>query len=195
MTLRISGKHLDIGDAMRTHVHDRVDTMAKKYFGGTMKGHVTVEHEGSGYRTDCTLHLSSGMTLQADGIAHEPYASFEQAAARIEKRLRRYKSRLKDHHSEPVNSAASTMVAPGAVANYSIIESPHEDDEPVHDFSPVVIAEMTSHMKEMAVSAAVIELDLSGAPVVVFRHAGHGRVNIVYRRKDGNIGWVDPSGS
>lgn len=187
MTLRISGKNLDIGEAMRTHVRERIDTAVAKYFPGSVSGHVTIEPEGSGYRADCTLHLSSGMTLQADAKAQEPYASFDQAATRIEKRLRRYKSRLKTHASGPIEGGGEM------VAKY-ILEAPADDEqEVVHDFSPAVISETVYRLKELPVASAVMELDLTGAPVLVFRHAGNGRVNIVYRRSDGNIGWIDPS--
>ena len=188
MTLRISGKNLDIGEAMRAHVRERIDSAVAKYFPGSVSGHVTIEPEGSGYRADCTLHLSSGMTLQADAKAQEPYASFDQAAGRIEKRLRRYKSRLKTHATGPGEGGNTEMVA-----KY-ILEAPADDEhEVVHDFSPAVISETVYRVKEMPVASAVMELDLTGAPVIVFRHAGNGRVNIVYRRSDGNIGWIDPS--
>jgi ribosomal subunit interface protein len=189
MTLRISGKNLDIGEAMRTHVRERIDTAVAKYFPGSVSGHVTIEPEGSGYRADCTLHLTSGITLQADAKAQEPYASFDQAAMRIEKRLRRYKSRLKTHQS-----GVGEGVGEGEMVAKYILEAPADDDqEVVHDFSPAVISETVYRLKELSVSSAVMDLDLTGAPVLVFRHAGNGRVNIVYRRSDGNIGWIDPS--
>jgi ribosomal subunit interface protein len=188
MTLRISGKNIDIGEAMRVHVREKIDAAVTKYFPGSFSGHVTVEPEGSGYRTDCTLHLSSGITLQADAKAQEPYASFDQAAARIEKRLRRYKSRIKTHATGAGESAGGEMVA-----KY-ILEAPADEEHEVEqDFSPAVISETVYRLKELPVASAVMELDLTGAPVLVFRHAGNGRVNIVYRRSDGNIGWIDPS--
>lgn len=185
MTLRISGKNMDIGEAMRTHVRERIDAAVEKYFPGAVSGHVTIEPEGSGYRADCTLHLTSGVTLQADGKAQEPYVSFDQAALRIEKRLRRYKRRLKDHQAANDDEM---------VAKY-ILEAPVEveDEAEGQDFSPAVISETVYRLKELAVASAVMELDITGAPVLVFRHAGNGRVNIVYRRSDGNIGWIDPS--
>jgi ribosomal subunit interface protein len=189
MTLRVSGKNIDIGDALRSHVLQRIEAIAVKYFDGSVSGHVTLEPEGSGYRTDCALHLSSGMTLHAEAAAHEPYASFDQAAGRIEKRLRRYKGRLKSHHAAG-NGVGSETIGQTS-ANY-VIASPDGDAEEIHDFNPVVIAETTSRLRDLSVSAAVMDLDLTGSPVIVFRHAGNGRVNIVYRRLDGHIGWVDP---
>jgi ribosomal subunit interface protein len=187
MTLRVSGKNLDVGEALRQHVLDKVEAAVAKYFGGSVGGHVVMTREGSGYRSDCALRLSSGVSLHAEGRAHDPYLSFDHAAERIEKRLRRYKARLKDH--------AVPGSARGKVANY-VVEPPHEDDEePAGGFNPVVVAEGTDVLKSLSVASAVAELDLTGAPVVVFQHAGSGRVNVVYRRRDGAIGWLDPQAS
>lgn len=190
MGLRVSGKNFNIGEAMRQHVHDRIAAAAGKYFDGSVAGHVIVEHEGSGYRADCTLHLTSGITLQVEGRAHDPYVSFDQAAERLEKRLRRYKRRLKDHHA---GAKAETVAQIGEIVADYVIEAPDADASEDGEFSAVVIAEQSASLKSMAVAAAVLELDFTGAPVLVFRHASHGRVNVVYRRSDGNIGWIDPS--
>ena len=189
MSLRVSGKNFSIGEALRTHVLTRIESAASKYFDGSVTGHVVVDHEGSGYRTDCTLHLTSGMTLHAEGRAHEPYASFEQAADRLEGRLRRYKTRLKKHHT---HSHGAQPVEPEIVSDYTI-EPPGPDHAEAETYHPVVIAEASRQLKEMPVSDAVRDLDLTGAPVLLFRHATTGRVNIVYRRPDGNIGWLDPA--
>lgn len=186
--LRVSGKNLDMGEAMRQHVETRVTSTIGKYFDGAVNGHIIVEREGSGYRADCTLHLSSGITLQAEGRGQEPYLSFEQAADRIEKRLRRYKRRLKEHHSTRSNGAA---IAPESLAHY-VLEAPDATIEEATDYAPIVIAERNAQLREMPVARAVEELDFSGVPVIVFRHAGNGRVNVVYRRADGNVGWIDP---
>jgi ribosomal subunit interface protein len=186
MTLRVSGKNLDIGEALRQHVLEKVEATVTRYFSGSVGGHVVMAREGSGYRSDCTLRLSSGLSLHAEGRAHDPYLCFEQAADKIESRLRRYKTRLKGH------TAASAANARGKVENY-LIESPgEEEDEPAGGFNPVVVAEGTEELKSLSVASAVAELDLTGAPVIVFLHAGSGRVNVVYRRRDGAIGWLDP---
>ena len=187
MAIRVSGKGFDLGESMREHVLTRIDAATGKYFDGSINGHVVVEHEGSGYLSECTLHLSSGITLHSEGRAHEPYASFDQAAERLEKRLRRYKRRLKDHHAED----AQNHVGSGTMSYYTLA-APDDDEEVPGEFNPLVIAEQTASLKSMAVADAVLELDLTGAPVVVFRHSVNGRVNIVYRRRDGNIGWIDP---
>jgi ribosomal subunit interface protein len=185
MTLRVSGKNLDIGEALREHVLERVEATVARYFSGSVGGHVVMTREGSGYRSDCALRLSSGMSLYAEGRAQEPYRCFDQAADKIESRLRRYKTRLKGH------AGASAANARGKVANY-LIESPHEEEEPAQGFDPVVVAEGTDDLKSLSVASAVAELDLTGASVIVFQHAGSGRVNVVYRRRDGAIGWLDP---
>ncbi len=187
MTLRVSGKNLDIGEALRQHVLEKVEATVARYFSGSVGGHVVVTREGSGYRSDCTLRLSSGISLHAEGRAHEPYLCFEQAADKIERRLRRYKTRLKDR-------AAAGGVGRGKVANY-MVEAPGEEEEPDGGYDPVVVAEGTEELKSLSVASAVAELDLSGSPVVVFQHAGSGRVNVVYRRRDGAIGWLDPQAS
>ena len=191
MDLRVSGKNLSIGDAMRGHVTDRIQAAVQKYFDGSVSGHVIVDHEGSGYRSDCTLHLASGITLHAEGRAIEPYASFDQAAERLEKRLRRYKRRLKDHHA---SDAAPAPAARDMFASY-VLEAPVDEQDDDGAFNPVVVAEKTSSLRQLSVSNAVLDLDMTGAPVLIFRNAASDRVNIVYRRSDGNIGWIDPSGT
>jgi ribosomal subunit interface protein len=187
MTLRVSGKNLDIGEALRQHVLEKVEATVARYFGGSVGGHVVMTREGSGYRSDCTLRLSSGTSLHAEGRAHEPYLCFDQAADKIERRLRRYKMRLKDH-------AGVAGAGRGKVANY-VVEPPEDEEEPAGGFNPVVVAEGADELKSLSVASAVAELDLTGAPVVVFQHSGSGRVNIVYRRRDGAIGWLDPQAS
>jgi ribosomal subunit interface protein len=189
MPLRVSGKNLDIGESLRRHVLDKVEALVARYFDGKVSGHVVISPEGSAYRTDCSFHLSSGMNLQAEGRAHEPYASFEQAADKIERRLRRYNKRLKEHQAAG-DPAAS--VARGRKVAQFVIEPPDEHEEAPADFSPVVVAEGSQPLKNLSVASAVAELDLTGAPLVVFQHASSERVNVVYRRRDGAIGWLDP---
>ena len=190
MTLRISGKSISVGDALRSRVSERTDEVLRKYFDGNYSGHITLSKDGFGFRTDCALHLDSGITLEADSNATDAYASADQALLMIEKRLRRYKSRLKDR------SARKTYAANAALADIDapsyVIEAPAESDEEVTTYSPVIIAEATTSLKQLSVSEAVMELDLTGAACIVFQHGSSGRVNIIYRRADGNVGWVDP---
>lgn len=189
MPLRVSGKNLDVGEALRQRVSDRVAGAMGKYFDGGWSGHVTVAREGSGYRSDCALHLDSGTILQAHADAQDPYSSADAAVERIETRLRRYKSRIKrraangDGEGEP---SAETVPL-------TVFSAPeHDEFELIEGWSPTVVAEATASLPRLSVSDAVLELDFTGAAALVFRHAGHGRINVVYRRGDGHVGWVDP---
>ncbi|WP_201834480.1 ribosome hibernation-promoting factor, HPF/YfiA family [Microvirga zambiensis] len=184
MTLRVSGKNLDIGEALRSQVQARMAGALSKYFDGGYTGHVTVTRDGTGFRTECVLHLTSGMTLEASGAAQDAYASFDQTAGRIENRLRRYKQRLKDRTGPATGRAGN-----GLEMAYSVLAAPGDEEESYH---PMVIAETTKPLHAFSVSDAVMQLDLTGAPALVFIHASTGRVNVVYRRGDGAIGWVDP---
>ena len=190
MTLRISGKSISVGEALRGRVAERTDEVLRKYFDGNYSGHITLSKDGFGFRTDCALHLDSGITLEADSNAPDAYASADQALLMIEKRLRRYKSRLKDRSARKAHVASAALAALDATSY--VLEAPAEGDDEVTGYSPVIIAEATTSMKRLSVSEAVMELDLSGAPCLVFQHGSSGRVNIIYRRADGNVGWIDP---
>jgi ribosomal subunit interface protein len=187
MSFRVSGKNLDVGDALRERVNDRIAEAMGKYFDGGYSGHATLERDGFGFRTECAIHLDSKITLHAEGMAADPYASADQAAVRIEKRLRRYHRRLKDHRADRADGRGTVDAA-----SYIIAAPEEESDGESAGFAPVIIAESTTTLKQLSVSDAVLELDMTGAPVVVFRHAAHGRINVVYRRADGHFGWVDP---
>lgn len=187
MTLRISGKHMDIGDAFRIRIEERISDAITKYFDGSYTGHVTVVKSGSGYSADCVLHLSTGAVLQTTGQAQDPQLAFDAAAERIEKRLRRYKRRLKSHQSVPMGTAFADI-------SYRVMEPvPDEDEGLPEDYAPTIVAETSLALRSLSVASAVVELDLLDNPVLVFRNAGSEKVNIVYRRADGNIGWIDPS--
>ena len=187
MPFRVSGKNIDIGEALRGRISARVADALVKYFDGGYSGHATVGKDGFGFRTECAIHLDSGVTLHTDGMAADAYSSADQAALRVEKRLRRYKRRLKGHAASG-NGAAGD----GDAQSYIIAAPDHESEEEITDFNPVIIQESTTTLEKLSVSEAVMELDMTGAPTVVFRHAVSDRVNMVYRRADGNIGWVDP---
>jgi ribosomal subunit interface protein len=185
MTLRVSGKHMDIGDAFRSRIEDRIGDVIGKYFDRGYSGHVTVEKQGSRFIADCNLHLASGAAIQASGAGQDAHGAFDNASERIENRLRRYKSKLKAH----VNTAVAHEIT------YRVVEALPEDDhdEVAADYAPAVIAETSMPLGTMSVAAAVMELDLKDGPVFVFRNAGNGEVNMVYRRSDGNVGWIDPA--
>jgi len=187
MSFRVSGKNLDVGDALRERISDRIAETVSKYFDGGYSGHVTLAKDGFGFRTECAIHLDSKVTLHAEGMATDAYASADQAALRIEKRLRRYHRRLKDHRPERNDGWAAVDAA-----SYIIAAPEQESEADIDEFTPVIIAESTTTLKQLSVSDAVTELDMTGAPVLVFRHAAHGGINIVYRRADGHFGWIDP---
>jgi ribosomal subunit interface protein len=190
MPFRVSGKNIEVGEALRERISARVLEALEKYFDGGFSGHVTVGKEAFGFNTECVVHLDSGIVLRADSMAADAYLSADQAADKLEKRLRRYHGRLKDYHANGRNNghAAGDALAP----DYVIAAPGQEDSDDVTAFNPVIIAESTTALKRFSVSEAVMQLDMTGAPVMVFRHASHGRVNLVYRRSDGNIGWIDP---
>jgi ribosomal subunit interface protein len=195
MTLRISGKSISVGDALRDRVSDRTDEVLRKYFDGNYSGHITLSKDGSRIKTDSALHLDTGVTLEAESNAADAYASADAALLMIEKRLRRYKSRLKDRSARKAHAASAAMaemVAPTLDAPSYVIEAPAEGEGEVEGYNPVIIAEATTSLKRLSVSEAVMELDFTGAACLVFQHGSSGRVNIIYRRSDGNIGWVDP---
>lgn len=184
MGLRISGKNVDTGDAFRTYVDEHVGEALAKYFDGGYTGHVIVEREGSGFRTTASVHLDTGIVLQAEGTGQDIHKSFDIAAERIAKRLRRYKGKLKDHHR---NRGSTTA------AREYVIEATDEHSETPIEGDPVVIAEQTTNLETLSVGGAVMAMDLAGQSVVVFRNAAHGGVNVIYRRTDGHIGWIDPA--
>lgn len=195
MPFRISGKNIELGDALRERINARVLDALSKYFDGGYSGHVTVGKEAFGFQTECVLHLDSGIVLRAEAMAADPYLSADQAAEHLEKRLRRYHRRLKDYRAASRangRAAASAEQAADVAPSYVLTAPQHEVEDDGAPFNPAVIAESTTALKRMSVSEAVIELDMTGAAVIVFRHAGHGHVNLVYRRSDGNVGWIDP---
>jgi ribosomal subunit interface protein len=185
MTIQVTGKNLDVGEALRSYVQDRVAHTIEKFIRRDTLGHVRIEKERGEFRTDCTIHLWQGMSLEAHGTAPDAYQSADRACERLEKRVRRYKRRLKRHGGE--TSRKETQAA-----DY-IIQAATEGREERDEDNPVIIAEAEMPVHEMAVSDAVMQMDLSDRSVVVFRNASHGEINVVYRRDDGNIGWIDPA--
>ncbi len=186
MQVQITGIHLDVGDALRTHVLERFAASVGKYFDQPVDGFVTFTKDGQGFRADCSVHLSSGMTLQTQDQSGDVYASFDCAVEKLEKRLRRYKRRLKNHHNSPKSELPALDVPSFVLAP---ADSEKEDEVAIND-TPVIVAEGTRSVPVLSVSDAVMQLDISDAPFVMFR-GSEGGLNIVYRRDDGNIGWVD----
>lgn len=187
MNVRVTGKQMDIGDAFRTRITGAINDGVTKYFDGGFSSQVTVTKNGSRFNADCRVHLDSGADLHAAGDANDPQVAFDSALEKVEKRLRRYKRRLRDHHLG-ADSRLHMEVA------YSVIDAPFEEDdeqEVADDFAPVIVAETTKKLSTMSVASAVMALDMTDEPVVMFRKPGSDKLNIVYRRNDGNIGWID----
>ena len=185
MSVRVSGKHMEIGESFRHRIEDRIQESVTKYFDGGFSGQITVTKSTSRYAADCMVHLDTGVNLHAAGEANEPQASFDMAAERIEKRLRRYKRKLKDHHAvRDLNSQIEIA--------YTVMDPMADDeDEIAEDFAPTIVAESKKQLRTMSVARAVMALDMTDEPVLLFRSPGNEELNIVYRRNDGNIGWID----
>lgn len=186
MQYQISGKQIDIGEALQTHVKTELGIVVEKYAGRPTDAHVVFSKSGHEFVCEAVIHLSTGLTAQARGHANEIYAAFDAASEKLEKQLRRYKRRLKDHHKERPH--------PVELSNASsyILASSEETQEP-DTLQPIIVAEMEAKIPSLSVGEAVMQMELAGAPVLIFRHEGHAGINVVYRREDGNIGWIDPS--
>ncbi|MEO0911513.1 MAG: ribosome-associated translation inhibitor RaiA [Pseudomonadota bacterium] len=188
MRIQVNGKQIDVGDALRTHVDTRLSDVVAKFSTRPVEATITFSKDRHEFISDASVHLSTGMTVQSKGRANDIYDSFESAAEKMEKQLRRYKRRLKDHHQK----RDTPIEAFGAPA-YILESESHEDDAQEPDtLQPVIVAEMETKVQSFSVGEAVMQMELAGAPVLVFRNDKHGGVNVVYRRDDGNIGWVDP---
>ncbi len=189
MNFQISGKQIDVGEALQTHVRDQLTSVVEKYAGRPTDAQVVFSKDAHEFCCEATVHLSTGLTAQAKAQATEIYACFDLCAEKLEKQLRRYKRRLKDHHRsrlKPVESmgAAAYILSSGGTG---------EEVEP-ETLQPMIIAEMETKVPSLSVGEAVMQMELQGAPVLVFRNEGQkSGVNIVYRRDDGNIGWIDPN--
>jgi ribosomal subunit interface protein len=197
MQVQVSGKHVDVGEALRLRVTDEITGSIGKYFERGGDADVVVSREGHSFRVDCAVKLASGQALQSHGLGGDAHGAFGAALAKIETRIRRYKRRLKSH-----SVAASAKQA--ETASYFVIRSPEGEDDTEWDdeddakanghalSSSMVIAETERSVNTMTVSMAVMELDLTESQTIVFRNAAHGGLSVVYRRPDGNIGWIDP---
>lgn len=185
MQIQITGKHMDLGDALRGRIETGLEAAVSKYFNRTGDARVFVSQQGPFVEVDCNVHLPSGIILQSTGKAGDPYAALEDSLDKMEKRVRRYKRRLKDHHA---NGGGHKALA------YQVMEAiPEEVEEIPEDYAPAIIAETTLKVGTLSVAGAVMELDRQDGPIVLFRNAQSGDINIVFRRPDGNVGWIDPS--
>lgn len=197
MEIRVSGHQIDTGDALRTHVETRLNAMAEKYFSRALSATVTFGPAPHGaFRCDIVCHVMAGLLLKGSGSAQDAHVSFDQAADRIDKQLRRYMRRLKNRHEQAAAAEAERVRASAGGdgiddASYTVFETPADDEEVVED-APLVVAEMRVDIPEASVSDAVMMLDLRNTNALLFVNSATSTFNMVYRRNDGTIGWVEP---
>ena len=184
MNLAINGKNIDIGEALRGHVEESLNTAVAKYFDNALDGTVTISREAHQFRVDISVHAGRGMMMQGSASNGEANAAFDGALTRIAKQLRRYKRRLDGRHKK---RGEETLAA-----QQYVLAAESEDAEVAADDNPTIVAEMPTEIDTLTVGEAVMRMDLADTPAMMFRNRAHGRLNVVYRRPDGNIGWIDP---
>ncbi len=190
MRYQISGKQIDVGEALQTHVKAEMGEVIEKYAQRPTECVVVFSRVAHEFVCEAVIHLSTGLTAQAKGHAHEVYAAFESCREKLDKQLRRYKRRIRNHHNH-----RTAPVEFGGASSYILAASDDIEDAEPESLQPIVIAEMETKIPSITVGEAVMQLELAGHRMLVFRNEGHGGVNVVYRREDGNIGWIDPRNS
>jgi ribosomal subunit interface protein len=191
MQLSVKGQQIDVGTALRGHIEDSLERMLGKYFGDAIDARVTLSRTGHNFRAVVSAHVGRNIHLEAHGEAGQPYPAFDAAAERLSKRLRRHKQRLRDHHKEVPGDQEILPAQQYILSGEADKDGEWEQQED----QPVVIAEMATEIPSLTVSESVMRMDLSGQPAMMFRNSAHGGLNMVYRRSDGNIGWIDPRGN
>lgn len=191
MQLTVKGRHIGVSERLREHVRERLDSAISKYFTTAIDAHVVFESNKRSFNAHITIHVGAGITLQGQGEAEELFASFDVAATRVEKRLRRYKRRLRDHHRGRDGKSRGRAAQQYVIEAEVDAEHTHENDEP-DNLSPVIVGEANTEIEELTVGEAVMRMDLAESPALMFFNRSHGGINVVYRRPDGNIGWIDP---
>ena len=187
MRYQITGKQIDVGQALQTHVEAELGSVIDKYAERPTDANVVFSKSASEFVCEATVHLSTGLTTQAKAHAHEIYAAFDQCSEKMEKQLRRYKRRLKDHHKD-----RSIPVELEQASAYILASETAADESEPESLQPIIVAEMETNIPSLSVGEAVMQMELAGAPVLVFRNESKNGLNVVYRRDDGNIGWIDP---
>lgn len=204
MQIQVSGKHVDVGDALRSRIEEELSQGIEKYFDRGGAADVVVSREGRDFRVDAVVNLASGQQIVGHSLGGDAHGAFDGLLEKIEKRVRRYKRRLKDRHDNNSSGGFGPEATEMAFERVpiTVLRSPEEvEDEAFGDAGApdepppagMIIAETDRELRTMTVGRAVMELDLTGYPVQVFKNAGHGGVSVVYRRPDGNIGWIDPA--
>src|SRR5712672_1324803 len=194
MQLTVTGKQVDVGGALPRHVETSRDALLGKYFRTAIEAHAVFAREAPLIRTDLSLHIRRGITIKSAATASDYYPAFDAAAERLAKQLRRYKRRLRDHHARLRSQAENSEETARAFVLAPLDDEAETETAPDGDATaPVVIAEMSTELPRLTVGEAVMRMDLADAPVLLFRNRSHGQLNVVYRRGDGNVGWIDPA--
>lgn len=191
MHVIVKGKQIDVGDALREHIETNLENGVAKYFDNAIDAQVTISRKNHNFHTECNVHIGSGIDVAASGTHTDAYASFDAALERIEKQLRRYKRRLKSHHGKERYQAKMAFAA----QNYVLAPEPDEERPEVDgqdDWQPMIIAESSADIPDCSVGEAVMRMDLANLPAMMFQNSKTKELNVVYRRADGNIGWIDP---
>ena len=191
MDIKVTGRQMNVGEALTTHVQDRLSEVADKYFSRSIDANVTFHKEGPFVRVDVSMHPNQGINLQSRGEAEDPYAAFETAADKVEKQLRRYKRRLKNHHNLPGRDAAMELARASVIAPHAEVEE--EVPAESHEDQPIIIAEASTEIPKVSVGDAVMLMDLADSAAFMFRNVKSDQLEVVYKRTDGNIGWISPS--
>jgi ribosomal subunit interface protein len=188
----VTGKQMDVGNALRQHIEDSVGSLVGKYFGTGIEAHAVLSREAHLYCCDLSVHIGRGIMLQASEKESDPYKAADRATDLIAKRMRRYKRRLRDHHNGAEHKFHQALEAQYAIIAPEAEEHDEDTGIDAQNGQPLVVAEMTTEIPTLTVGEAVMRMDLAQSPALMFRSSAHGGLNVVYRRKDGHIGWIDP---
>jgi len=191
MHVIVKGKQVDVGEALSDYIEDSLNERVSKYFNNAIDAQITLSRNNHNFHIECSVHIGSGIDVSASAEHNDAHACFDAAAERIDKQLRRYKRRLKDHHGKERAKAKRAMAA----QSYVIAPDPEEPEvetEATEEWQPIIIAESSADIPDCSVGEAVMRMDLANLPAMMFHNSGTKGLNVVYRRADGNIGWIDP---
>jgi ribosomal subunit interface protein len=190
MKISVTGRHMNVGESLRDHATTKLQEVTEKYFSRAIESHIVFDKHNHGFQTDIQVHVGRNIMVQGHGEADDAYIAFDMALSRVNGRLRRYKNKLKDTRSAPTHEEMAEMIE---AQKFVLAGAGHEKSSEEAPEQPLVIAEMTTQIETLTVSEAVMRMDLSGYPAIVFKNKLGGGMNVIYRRPDGNIGWIDPS--
>ena len=197
MQLSVQGKQIDVGDALRTHVQEKLEDLNQKYFNRAIDSTVQFSREGHGFfKSHISIRIGKNILIQGEAVESDIYLAFDVSSAKVAKQLRRYKNRLRNHHRKLEETPETEIMK---AQNYVLAmgggKNDQEHEEPEHEDTPLIVAEMVTDIETLSVSEAVMRMDLAHQTALLFRNAKHGGLNLVYHRNDGNVGWVDPYGN